>query len=335
MVEGVLAVDRDERILTVNEAAVALLGLPAAPSRGRSLLEAVRNTALQRLVTEVLEKERPREDEITFIVQGEERFFQVHATALYDGQNRRIGAVVVLNDVTRLRRLEGVRRDFVANVSHELRTPIATLRGFIETLLDGAVREPENAERFLRIVMKHVDRLNTLINDLLLLAQVEKGPEPGTVERMNVPVRDLLEAVRRVCQPKADAKHISVHVECPADLQVAGDPHLLEQALINLLDNAINYSDTGRAVRVAASQDAGELRIDVADQGCGIASQHLDRVFERFYRVDKGRSRDQGGTGLGLSIVKHIVQAHRGRVTVASELGKGSTFTIRLPLAPA
>ncbi|OGV71908.1 MAG: hypothetical protein A3K19_07355 [Lentisphaerae bacterium RIFOXYB12_FULL_65_16] len=334
MIEGVLAVDQEQRLLTVNNAAFVLLGMQRADVHGKSLQEVVRCPALHKLATTALQQEASVEGEIVLYDQDRERIVQVHGTALHDAAGVRTGAALVLNDITRLRRLENVRRDFVANVSHELRTPITSLKASVETLLDGAMREPENAHRFLQIILRHADRMNAIINDLLLLAQMdlaEKDDAPSRLEWKVIPAVDLLQAAMRVCAVKAEKKGIQVSHDCPNGLSVRCDTHLIEQAIINLLDNAINYSEGGRPVRVSARAEDADVLIAVQDQGSGIPSNHLPRIFERFYRVDKARSREQGGTGLGLAIVKHIVQAHGGSVAVESEVGKGSTFTIRLP----
>ena len=335
MAEGVVAVDREERLITANRAAVTMLEIPVANMQGRPLLEMVRNPALQKLVADALRQEQPVEGEIVVRGQPEERYLLVHGAALSNGNTPEAGVVLVLNDVTRLRRLEQVRRDFVANVSHELRTPITSLKGFVETLLDGAMREPENAERFLRIILRQADRLNAIISDLLLLAQMEQAEKGKGEPREGLKaarLAEVLQAAARACQPKADRQAIPISLTCPEALKVSADAHLLEQAVLNLLDNAINYSEPGRPVTVVGREHEGEVLIEVRDQGCGIAAQHQTRIFERFYRVDKARSREVGGTGLGLAIVKHIVQVHGGSVTVASELGKGSVFTIHLPV---
>ncbi len=338
MAEGVLAVDREERLIAANRAAAAMLEIPLDSMQGRPLQTLVRNPALSKLVADALRQEQPVEGEIVLYTKAGECYLQVHGAALTNGSTPGTGAVIVLNDVTRLRRLEQVRRDFVANVSHELRTPITSLKGFVETLLGGAMHEPENAERFLRIILRQADRLNAIISDLLLLAQMEQGgKEKGEAMEGLQAVRltEVLQAAVRACQPKAEGRPTPVGLTCPEALKVAADARLLEQAVINLLDNAINYSEPGRPVQIVGREHAGEVLIEVHDQGCGIAVQHLTRIFERFYRVDKARSREAGGTGLGLAIVKHVVQAYGGSVTVASELGKGSVFTIHLPLPSA
>ena len=330
MVEGVLAVDAGERLLRLNQAAARLLGVEPGRAEGRMLLEIVRNTELQRLVAAVLATHRPAEGQIV-LRSDPERFLHVHCTVLEEARQGEIGALAVLHNVTELRKLEQVRRDFVANVSHELRTPITSITGYVETLLDGAMYQPEELERFLRIVAAQTDRLNAIFDDLLVLARVEQEAERGQIALAPGMVRGVLEAALQDCELKAAAKQIRLELACDEDLQAAINPPLLEQALVNLLDNAIKCSPPAETVRVEAARQPGEIVIRVLDRGCGISREHLPRIFERFYLVDKARSRQLGGTGLGLAIVKHIVQAHRGRVTVESVVGQGSTFTIHLP----
>jgi two-component system phosphate regulon sensor histidine kinase PhoR len=239
-----------------------------------------------------------------------------------------------------MKRLENVRRDFVANVSHELKTPIASIKGFVETLLDGAADDPADRRRFLDIVARQADRLESIIEDLLSLSRIEQSEEAGNLPREPVPIAELLAAVTADCLPRAADRSIRLELSCPDSLVAEVNAPLLEQAVINLVDNAIKYSEPGRTVRLSADEEPAAaggpaVRIMVEDEGCGIDGEHLPRLFERFYRVDEARSRKLGGTGLGLSIVKHIVQAHDGTVAVQSEPGKGSTFTIRLPTTPA
>ena len=244
-----------------------------------------------------------------------------------------MGALIVLNDVTRIRRLENVRREFVANVSHEIKTPITAIKGFVETLRDGAVGNPEDAERFLGIIENHAERLEAIIEDLLSLSRIEREAERGKIALVEGQVQDVVQMAVQVCEMSARAKEIKIECSCDKDIASKINGPLLEQAMVNLLDNAIKYSAKGSTIWVEASQTAEDIEIDVRDQGCGIEKEHLPRLFERFYRVDKARSRQLGGTGLGLAIVKHITQAHGGQVSVESIPGKGSTFSIRLPRA--
>jgi two-component system phosphate regulon sensor histidine kinase PhoR len=260
-----------------------------------------------------------------------DRWLHVHGTTLHDGEHQRIGALVVLHDTTRLRRLENVRRDFVANVSHELRTPVTSIKGFVETLLDGAMDDPESTRRFLRIILRQANRLNAIIEDLLTLSRIERGTEEVTIELGEDSVGEVLQAAIEMCQQSAADKGISLHLDCPPTLRLRMNAHLLEQAVVNLVGNAVKYSEPGSTVHIGACQDGGDIVIQVKDRGCGIEAKHLPRLFERFYRVDKARSRELGGTGLGLAIVKHIALAHRGAVEVESAVGHGSTFSIRLP----
>ena len=331
MVEGLLAVDTDERIIKVNRAASTFLGVDAEAVSGRTIQEVVRNPALQNFVARALSTVEPVEGDIVLHNGSGERFLQAHGTQLYNPGGERRGAVIVLNDVTRLRRLENVRRDFVANVSHELKTPITSIKGFVETLQDGAINVPRDAEHFLNIIAKQADRMNSIIEDLLLISRVEQEVEKEKIRFETGKVRAVLQEAIQVVESKGNNKDIKIELECPDTLLARINPALLEQAVINLVDNAIKYSEPGGRVTVSAQQGAEEVLVSVADRGCGVEKEHLPRLFERFYRVDKARSRKLGGTGLGLAIVKHIVQAHRGRVTVESTPNEGSTFSIHLP----
>ena len=274
---------------------------------------------------------RPHRRGRSSVRNGGERWLQAHGAALNDASGSRVGAVIALNDVTRIRRLEGFRRDFVANVSHELRTPITCIKGFVETLLDGAVADPKAAENFLKIIARQADRLNAILNDLLLLSKLEEQERNESLTTEEAPICDVLDTAVQLCAPKAEGKRIAINVQCEEGLRAKFNVPLLEQAVVNLVDNAVKYSEPGKSVYVEALRRNGAIVIRVRDEGCGIGEEHLPRIFERFYRVDKGRSRDMGGTGLGLSIVKHIAQAHGGSLAVESTLGKGSVFTITLP----
>lgn len=333
MIEGVLAVDARQRLLGINRAAADLLDVDPDDSAGRLLIDVIRNPDLRRFALTAIDCRAPVEDDL--VLHGpRDRTIRLRGTALRDASGEG-GAVIVLNDVTEMKRLEHVRRDFVANVSHELKTPIASIKGFVETLLDGAMDDPADTSRFLGIVARQADRLAAIVDDLLALSRIEQSEGAGNLPVETVPVASILTAVTLDCGPRAADRSIRLEVDCPANLAATLNAALVEQAVINLVDNALKYSESGKTVwlSAAASEPPGprELVLRVRDEGCGIEPIHLPRLFERFYRVDKARSRNLGGTGLGLSIVKHIVQAHTGAVSVDSEPGVGTTFTIRLP----
>lgn len=333
MVEGVVAIDTEEKVIGLNRAAASMLELSATREhRGRNLQGVVRNVALQDFIAATLRAEQPVEGDIA-LYGDRERFIQVHGAPLRDSEGNTFGAVAVLNDVTRLRRLEQLRREFAANVSHEVKTPITSIKGFVETLLDGALDSPEDARRFLGIILDQTDRLSAIIEDLLLLSRIEKQQELESIQLTQSSLRPRLESVIATCDAMASASDIDVQLDCPSELLVRVNPILFEQAVMNLLKNAINYSPKGAGIRVAVRRDhaANEIQVAVHDHGPGIPAEHLDRLFERFYRVDKARSRAVGGTGLGLAIVKHVMYAHAGRVSVTSTVGKGSTFVLHLP----
>ncbi len=335
MSEGVLALDNEERILRFNGAAARLMSIDPTQAQGKRIQEVVRKVELQRFVARTLSSRKPLEGDLVLGSAEGERYLQAHGTPLRDLQNRDIGALVVLNDVTRLRRLETLRRDFVANVSHELKTPVTAIKGSVETLLGGALDDPAAAERFLGIVVRQADRLGAIIDDLLALSRVEQDSNQGEIPLEQGAVRPVLEAALQVCQQAADAKKVRINLFCSAQLEARINAPLLEQAVVNLLTNAIKYTAIAGKVVIEAAQFREQVLIKVQDWGCGIDPQHLPRLFERFYRVDPARSRKLGGTGLGLAIVKHIVQAHGGDVVVHSTPGTGSVFSIALPLVPS
>lgn len=330
MVEAVLVLDTRERILRVNYSAERLFQIDANKVRLRSVQEAIRNTDLHRFVTGTLASNKLVEGEIV-IIGDPDKFLQAHGATLRDGEGHILGALIVLNDISRLRTVEKIRRDFVANVSHELKTPITSIKGFLETLKEGALNDPENADRFLDIVIKHTDRLSLIIEDLLSLSRIERDAEKGEIAVEVGSLKEVFEAVEKTCREKAQPKSIKLEYAVENDLVAEINLTLLEQAVVNLVDNAIKYSEPESSVKLEAFRTPDEIVIKVQDHGCGIPRDHLDRIFERFYRVDKARSRKIGGTGLGLSIVRHIVLAHRGRIDVESAVGRGSTFSIHLP----
>jgi two-component system phosphate regulon sensor histidine kinase PhoR len=333
MLEGVIAFDISGKCLTLNKAAAKMLGLDASKSVGQTVGELIRNSDLQMFIQTALQSIQPTEQ---FIVMarpgGQELNIQASASPLLDSSSDNMGSLIVLNDLTRIYRLEQVRRDFVANVSHELKTPITSIHGFIETLRDGAIHNPEDAGRFLDIVARQTDRLNSIIEDLLLLCELEQQDETIRIPRQVCIIRDILNSAVDLCRHKADERTIQLDVECPPELESNVNASLLEQAVLNLADNAVKYSSPGGKVIISAGAEQDNLVIRVQDFGCGIAPEHQSRIFERFYRVDKARSRQMGGTGLGLAIVKHIAQYHQGTIRVESAVGKGSIFTIHLPI---
>ncbi len=329
MLEGLLLLDRNRRIYLANRAFKDLFGLKTE-LRGKTIMEALRVHELAALVDRVEGDGQVFDYELK-LPELSERWLQVNAAAISNSAGDREGTILVFHDLTRLKQLERTREEFVANVSHELRTPLSLIKGYVETLLDGARTNPEVAERFLKIIERNAQRLDLLIQDLLTISALESGRI--TLSLQPVELRPLVEKVFADLKPPADNKSI-VLVNSLPQLTATADANRLEQVLANLVDNAIKYGRAQGTVTVGGHQtDAGKIEIFVQDDGPGIPAEALDRVFERFYRVDKARSREQGGTGLGLSIVKHIVQNHGGKVWVKSELGQGATFCFTLPTA--
>lgn len=327
MIEGVVTIDRHGRIRRLNGAARELLGLPEGGGEGLFFQEVMPHPELQRFVAQSLASPGSLSRVVT-LGGGDERTLEVYSSPLLEKGGFAAGTLVVCHDITRIQRLEHVRRDFVANVSHELRTPITSIKGFVETLQDGAMDEPELLQKFLGIIAKHADRLNAIFSDLLTLAQLEarEGEEALDLEVCSLP--EAIQAAVEACSQRAAERQAAIEVEIQPGLEVLGKENLVGQALVNLIDNAIKYSDDTPRVKVTAMRRDEFVAVSVSDSGHGIDQQHLPRLFERFYRIDQGRSRQMGGTGLGLSIVKHIMQAHGGRVEVSSSLGEGSTFTL-------
>ena len=330
MAEGVIAVDMDEQIISINKAAARIFENLSENLLNRSIPEVIRNPDLQKFINKALTSKKNLEEDIT-LYQGGERILYVHNTPLEDLDSQRRGILVVLNDVTHLRKLENMRKDFAANVSHEIKTPLTAIKGFVETLRTGDRAEPKETERFLAIIEKHVDRLTAIIEDLMKLSKIEQQDEKSDIHLEEGSVKSVISSAIQTCREKAKAKKITIDLVCPEDISFQCDSRLMTQAMVNLLDNAINYSNEKSDIKISASLKNDEIMIRVQDHGIGIPKENLSRLFERFYRVDKARSRELGGTGLGLAIVKHIAQAHGGRVSVDSILGKGSTFSLHLP----
>jgi two-component system phosphate regulon sensor histidine kinase PhoR len=324
--EAILSVDPDLRVTFCNNAFLRAIGFRGATFEGLSLLELVRDTGLHQLLREVLASGEPRN--IRFKLSAAYgRTFEVQATPLAMPAGR--GAIAILHDITELERLEQVRKDFVANVSHELRTPLAGVIGYADTLLDGALEDQANNRKFVEIIRSNAVRLNSIAADLLVLSDLESGSDPDPEV---ISVQAVLDAAIVTVRSEAREREVLLVSEKTENVFVSGSRLRLEQAILNLLANAIKFNKPGGEVRVGATLNANhEVSIVIADTGVGIPSQDLPRIFERFYRIDKARSRQVGGTGLGLSIVKHVVERMNGAIEVESQLGKGSVFTLRLP----
>ena len=370
MDEGVIAVDSDLRVISLNRSAATLLQLDPSLTIDRSIDQAISDPELRRYISQPLETDKGVQGEVSLKrvepvanppiwtrkalsqdssaedgVQDipkappmDERIIEATSAILRDAAGRRMGVVLVLHDVSELRRLESIRQDFVANVSHEIRTPISAIKAAAETLFDDLdyrpeqPAEPETLRNFLGIITRQAERLHAIVEDLLALARIEQGKREDAIEMLTEPLSPVIAAAVETCQAKADAKDISIRVDCEFGLMATMNRTMLEQALINLIDNAVKYSPDNSRVDVVALKIRKEVKITVLDEGRGIESEHLPRLFERFYRTDRARSRQMGGTGLGLSIVKHIAEAHNGRVSVESRPGVGSTFILTMPL---
>ncbi len=329
MVESVIVLDTTLLIKGINRSAAVLLQTTASEIHGKSLLEVFRNIEMQEFAEKIVKESKPQEQEISLAISHKTLIFQAHGTVLLSERGEKAGIILVMNEISHLKHLENLRKDFVANVSHELKTPITAIKGFVETLKDGALDDPAKARYFLGIIGKHTERMNAIIDDLLALSRLEQEGR-ASVEFEEHPAAAIIRDAIEVCETKALAKRISVTVNCDDTIHITCNPLLMEQALVNLIDNAIKYSEPKASITVSCEIMDDKVAISVKDFGCGIPAKNLPRIFERFYRVDRARSRDLGGTGLGLSIVKHIVNIHKGEVTVHSAEGQGSTFTILL-----
>ena len=331
MIEGVIAVDRDTRIISLNPTAEKIFNVSQANARGRIFLEVFPNNDIAEVIAVVLDKGEfvSRELNLVWPVQ---KVFQVNASPISEagGVN---GCLLVIHDITEIRRLENMRRDFVANVSHELKTPLTSIKGFVETLLEGALDDKENSVNFLKIINNHADRLNTLINDLLDLSHIES--KEISLKKDKFGLCALVKEVMLGFRSQAKKKGIEIKNELPQDIEIFADRSKIEQVFTNLINNAIKYNKEKGFARIYSEQLPGRIKIIVEDSGSGIPPKDIPRIFERFYRVDKARSRELGGTGLGLSIVKHIIELHSGVVGVESTEGLGSKFWFTIPKHPS
>jgi len=331
MVEGVVAVDAEERVLHLNRAAQALCDVADGGWRGEKVWKVLRVPEVLAALESVLHNNQPAEAEVRIPRGGGDQVLEIICAPLWDARGGVIGAVAVLHDVSRLRQLEGVRREFVANASHELKTPITVIQGIVETLQDDAEMDPAVRARFLSSLGEQSRRMQTLVEDMLALSRAESRDTGSKLAPLDL--REVAQESYRALAPAAEAKRLALTLALPDEpVIVNADRLALGLAVDNLLDNAIKYTPEGGSIRLAVTAVPGLARIEVQDTGVGIASEHLAHLFERFYRVDKARSRELGGTGLGLSIVKHTVSGHGGDVRVSSQPGVGSTFTVELPL---
>ena len=334
--EGIIAVDNDRNIVNINNSAAKFLKIDL------NIVNSIQNLQIEQIITNnelnafikiaLVSNDTIESDVILY----NDRYIQAYGIPirnfnpeLDEAETHNIETIIVLNDITRIKRLENVRRDFVANVSHELRTPITSIKGFVETLMDGAINNAEDTERFLNIIAEQADRLDAIIEDLLSLSRLEQNSEeiPLSLNKLS----DILTSAIKLCDYKAESKSMTINMACHNDIVAKINPLLFEQAIVNLLTNAINYSDKEKTIEISVYQTKKETVINVIDEGCGIVKEELPRIFERFYRVDKARSKKAGGTGLGLAIVKHIIQIHHGSISVNSTPSVGSTFSIHLP----
>lgn len=330
MTEAVIAIDRRKQVITANPNAERLFEFVFADLRGKSLIEITKHPQLEMIVDQSLREQKTLTDEIRLSLKSK-NILRVSVVSL--GANaQNIGGILVFYDITELRRLENIRKEFVANASHELRTPLTSIRGFIETLLGGAMKDASTSEKFLKIMQDDATRLGRLVDDILTLGEIEQGSVPLRREEVDL-VREMREVVERF-KFQLESKKMILRETLPGvGLKTRGDRDKIRQVFVNLIDNAIKFSHEKGILRITAEREGKDIRLSIEDTGIGIPKELMGRIFERFFRVDKARSRDLGGTGLGLAIVKHIMESHGGRVTCESEPGKGARFTVFFPAA--
>jgi two-component system phosphate regulon sensor histidine kinase PhoR len=327
MVEGVIAVDKDKKILSINPALAKIFNVYSPQAEGKFFLEAIRNNDIFEVVCEVIEKAEFVSREITLVFPVQ-KIFKVSASPIFGGQSL-TGCVMVIYDVTEVRRLEAIRSEFVANVSHELKTPLTSIKGFVETLLEGALDDRANNRNFIKIIQSHTERLNELVEDLLSLSHLES--KEIILDKRSFNLKGYFEKVILGFKDQLKKKKIEIKNDLPADILLIADESRITQVLTNFIDNAIKFNKESGFIKIYSLEIKERIKIIIEDSGVGIPAKDIPRIFERFYRVDKARSRELGGTGLGLSIVKHIIELHGGQVGVESTEGLGSKFWFTLP----
>ncbi len=332
MINGVIAVDNNKNVMFVNSSAEHMFNFKESDIVGKHILKVLRNNKLDDQIHNMISNNIMMRIEIE-VDEPEKRNFNLYSNPIVSSEvgNEKIGVVIIIQDVTEMKKLENMRKDFVANVSHELKTPLTSIKGFVETLLDGAAENSDVREKFLGIIDVEVERLNSLIEDLLILSEIEKKETIANPEKINIfhSTRNIMEMLNGV----AKARNISLLFNCEESLPtLLGSEGWFKQMVVNLVDNAIKYTNEGGEVRVNVTHENNHIILSIKDNGVGISEEHLSRLFERFYRVDKARSRSIGGTGLGLAIVKHVVKSFSGTIDVKSEFGKGTEFIVMLPL---
>lgn len=331
MVEGVIVIGADERILILTKPIVDMLELRSPETVGKPFWEVIRNEQINSLIREALHDKKAVRRQIT-ILSPQEAYFSMQISPILAEETELTGIVAVFHDITELKRLEKIRTEFVANASHELKTPLTSIKGFVETLVDTNLEDRQTVKRFLRIIHDHTKRLENLVNDLLSLSAIESQEEPLGLEP--VALASIVENTVGLYKSKIEKKHQELKIEIPKKFPaVLVNQRKIEEAFSNLVDNAVKFTPEKGLIAIRACEGEQYVRLDVEDSGIGIAPEHLPRIFERFYRVDKARSREMGGTGLGLAIVKHIIEKHNGKIEVKSEPEKGSVFSIYLPQA--
>lgn len=329
MIEGVIVADKEARIISINPTIEKLFDISKEEAENRFFLEVIRNNDITEVIHTVLEKGESVSQEFS-LVWPVQKIFQLNVSPFFDGSKNIVsGCLVVIHDITEIRKLETMRRDFVANVSHELKTPLTSIKGFVETLLEGALYDKENSRHFLEIIQSHTNRLDNLINDLLTLSHIES--KEIQLECAEVNLRDLADKILSGFTAQLKKRSITCYNDIASGVSVQADRDKMEQVFTNLIDNAIKFNKEKGSLKVYSQDFDNKIKIVIEDSGLGIPQKDISRIFERFYRVDKARSRELGGTGLGLSIVKHIVELHGGSVSVESAEGIGSKFFVILP----